>query len=360
MATLHQNPCMKGHYIFIALLLSTIGVAQTYTDVTPISAINTDVGDSYPWISPDGLRLYYTSGPGSFANQIYLSQRADANSDFSAPVQLGIGNVTGIVSIWLTDDEKDAYLTTVDGKLFFAHRDNTMADFANPAEIALTGFNFSLFKGPSLNDAQTQMFLTSGGQIHELVRTSPTSFAYLNTIALEEATANPGQLSKDELSFFFTATGFDEIGKMGRLVRESVDLPFTGSSYVEVGGVNDPAYSSLQPSLSANLEWLVFVKNNDGSWTGNDIYIAHNGNLAITENQANHFTIHPNPANGVVYLSGNRCSENCMIELWDLSGKRLFRKPFAAQLDLGQYAKGTYLLKVHGSNFSETQKLVLR
>lgn len=356
---------MRIQYIFIALLFSGILSAQTFNNVTAITSINTAVGDSYPWISTDGLRLYYTSGEGSTVNSIYFTQRPNVSSDFIAPTVFEIGGVQAVVSIWLTSDEKDAYFTTFDSKLFYAHRDDISLGFTSSVEISLVGEDFSYFKGPTLSADQTKMILNSGtGKIFELVRTSPTTFAYVSTLNFLGLYTGPGQFSKDELSYFFSLgnPGQGIPSAIGRLTRTSTADSFNTASYEEVQGINGDGYLNLQPSLSANNEWLVFVRNGDGMWNGNDIYIAHNANLSVVGlQQKTILTVFPNPSDGIVNLTTENLQfSNCKIQLWDMFGKLIIQQPYTSQLDLSSYAKGMYLLKINGEGISETKKIVLK
>jgi len=53
--------------------------------------INTSAGDGGPWISPDGLELYFDSGrPGGYGiSDIYVARRATKNDPWDDPVNLG-------------------------------------------------------------------------------------------------------------------------------------------------------------------------------------------------------------------------------------------------------------------------------
>ena len=96
-----------------------------YDGTRALSEINNSVaGEGYPWISADGLRLYYTSTSGESNFMIYYSERATVESLFQAPVPASI-NVVAPLSIWLSENEMEAYATTFDsniGKLYYYQR----------------------------------------------------------------------------------------------------------------------------------------------------------------------------------------------------------------------------------------------
>jgi len=52
--------------------------------------VNNSFGDNQPWISPDGLELYFKSDrSGGFGNDIWVTRRATVNDPWGTPVNLG-------------------------------------------------------------------------------------------------------------------------------------------------------------------------------------------------------------------------------------------------------------------------------
>lgn len=75
--------------------------------------------DAYPWISGDGLRLYYTFGSPSI---ICVSERSSTSDLFQRPVSVSITKNPGnIFSAWLNDGE-DVMLYANGSSFFIAHR----------------------------------------------------------------------------------------------------------------------------------------------------------------------------------------------------------------------------------------------
>jgi ELWxxDGT repeat protein len=148
--------------------------------------------------------------------------------------------------------------------------------------ISLTGApSYSSIKGASLNNFQDVLFVTlfsTSNIIVEFSRTSATSFAYVRTLSLPPGyEPRIGQLSKDELTFFFGAkyNNFDPL--LSQLTRTSTTLPFDVNTFQQIQGINDFNSSNNQPSMSNNLDWVVFVRNDTNLWAANNLYIAQGG-----------------------------------------------------------------------------------
>lgn len=83
--------------------------------------------ESYPWLSGDGLRLYYC-----FKNQIYFAKRKEGDRSFKFPVPLELSFEGDILSCYLSSDELKLYFVNRDGLIYLATRDNKKEDFSAP------------------------------------------------------------------------------------------------------------------------------------------------------------------------------------------------------------------------------------
>jgi hypothetical protein len=74
------------------------------------SPINTSSGDDCPWISPDGLELYFASWrPGGYGDvDIYVAKRATADDPWEEPVNLGptVNSAYGEYQIVVSPDRR--------------------------------------------------------------------------------------------------------------------------------------------------------------------------------------------------------------------------------------------------------------
>lgn len=260
----YSNPCLMTAY--------------TYDTVRALAEIN-DPGfaDAYPWISSDGLRLYYTTG--YFTNHLMFTHRPNTNSYFVTPTPVPI-SITSAVSCWLSSDELDMYVS--DGNaLYYSHRDGISQPFDTSIIIALSGIAMQFFSGVSLNAEQEELFLYSqvDDGILEFSRTSSTSFAYAGTLLAPTGySLEVGQLSKDDLTLFFGATYNSGVSLLYQMTRNTPTGSFDTSTFQQIQGINNTYNFNGQPSMSDSLNWVVFVRSG-GMWEEDDLFIAHKGTI---------------------------------------------------------------------------------
>lgn len=92
--------------------------------------------------------------------------------------------------------------------------------------------------------------------------------------------------------------------------------------------------------------------------------IPKQGVLSISDNTLlNGISIFPNPAESIFNLNRNT-TEALGLKIYDLSGKEVFNKKNMNQtnfsIDLSNYSKGIYILKINSDNRSATKKLILK
>lgn len=121
------------------ILVSTrSSLSDPWSDPTSIgSAVNTDDGEFSPWLTDDGLALYFTRRIGTDASteRIYKSTRSSSSDDFGAPELVDIQPATRNAHSTISSDGLAMfYHTVVDGdlKIWAASRDSTDMDFGSP------------------------------------------------------------------------------------------------------------------------------------------------------------------------------------------------------------------------------------
>ncbi len=344
-------------------------VAYSYNNVRDLAEINDAFeADAYPWISGDGLRLYYThSTPNN--NELRFTQRPNIQSNFGASVPLTIA-VVDPVSMWLSADELDAYVS--DGYvLYYAHRNTTASAFAAPTTITLTGFTPDFFTGASLNAAQTELFLFAdiGGlyQMFRFVRTAPTSFALSQTFVFPPGyLASPGQLSKDELVYFMSTSYNLGPNRLFQMTRPTPTDSFLINTFEEIIGVNDTLVWNSQPTMSDSLDILVFSRTITDDWTGNNLYIADKNVVTAVFDEAQDpagMAIFPNPSQGnftIRLTQQDVLAETATLQIWDAQGKNLVRQQFASELRVTDFPQGIYFAKVSTAAHTYSKKFVVR
>jgi hypothetical protein len=115
--------------------------------------------DSYPWLSKDGLRLYFTKQKGSSIT-FFSAERASADAKFSTPVKLDITvkDVNNNMSCYLTNDEKEIFILSGD-RIYSATRNTTKEKFGEPVEIAAANNNNGFMNGIALTDNKEEMYV---------------------------------------------------------------------------------------------------------------------------------------------------------------------------------------------------------
>jgi len=83
-------------------------------------------------------------------------------------------------------------------------------------------------------------------------------------------------------------------------------------------------------------------------------------------NKAEEFSMYPNPTTGIVNLSLPSQKEKVTIKVVSINGKLVLSKEIKAdkngvftQINLSNFAKGVYLLKMYNDNYSETKKVLV-
>ncbi len=345
---------------------STDDIVLGYADTRALSEINTaGVGDAYPWISSDGLRLYYINGFDAYNFALYYSERANVDSPFQTPTLVPI-NVVTPKSIWLSENELEAYVTTFvsGGILFYYQRNSIVEPFGAPEEIFLNGITLGSIAGASLNSTQTELILYAAGYgVITFNRTSSNSFDYVGPLlSSSNLNTSAGQLSKDDLTYFLGINNAGFGASINQLERSTIADAFSSSALQEISDLNEPLSFNIQPTMSSDLEWVVFVRNFDGIWAGNELYISHKVSLSVIENETNNsFTVIPNPTSGKCTISKAttlNSNEDYSIAIYDATGKLLLEQKRGTEIDLTDYAAGIYFAKITGGTFSEVQKII--
>lgn len=116
--------------------------------------------------------------------------------------------------------------------------------------------------------------------------------------------------------------------------------------------------------------------NNDYLWVDN---LAFTGTVAVSTNTGstvgvkevqgtlNNLSLFPNPVNDVLQINLSLSkAQSITIEMVDVSGRVLYTRAKNAavgdvneKVDVRNFPKGTYLIKINGENVSETKKIVI-
>ncbi len=320
----------------------------TWPDVRALDEINTSNAEAYPWLSPDGLRLYYLNTSSGEAS-LHMVSRPTTNATFvnSQPLNIDYPAEDQPLSCWLTNDELEMFFTTLsDTTLFYAQRNSLTAPFSIPVEVQLLGdINFDFVAAPSLTSDKSQLFLTGriNGDYGIYLFEQIENLSYEISDTLFTALTTPGQLSKNDSTYYFGmgAIADSELYAMCRdsLNNLSVPAPITDLAM--------PAYNG-QVTTDGSERITIFVSSAYNSWASNDLYIAeaHCTSLPVgVQNiETTTYNIYPNPASKNIQIETNEPLE--YLSLFDLHGRLIINQPANQQkinqVDVRQLERGMY------------------
>lgn len=79
------------------------------------------------------------------------------------------------------------------------------------------------------------------------------------------------------------------------------------------------------------------------------------------ESSSNQFTVFPNPASDVIFISTPNSTGKAEVTLYDLNGRLLQRNSLhqgVTQLDLNNCPNGCYILRITNGDFVQTEKII--
>lgn len=207
---------------------------QAFSDPVPLEAVNSPLLEEGPFLSANGLRLYFTSERiDGDVNDIWVAERSDLASSFGPP--------TPVFGVNTGNDERDPALTDDELTIFFERQP---ADGSTPRDL------YSATRG-SVGDAFDPPVLI------ELPQTS----------SVDDPHPSP-----DGLMLYFASNRAAGVGArdIWLTIRSSTSAPFGQPTLVE--GVNSTA-QDVDPSVADN--WMMFASAREPGCGGDrDIYLA--------------------------------------------------------------------------------------
>ena len=131
-----EDGTQQGNDLYIA---SRDGNGEKFADVRKLEEINTKgQSDMHPWISADGLRLYFTKQQGDQIH-FYQASRTNPTEEFISlnKMDLEVPHVSNNVSCLFTDRETTAYIVS-GNKIYRSDREDRNDSFGKPEKIAET------------------------------------------------------------------------------------------------------------------------------------------------------------------------------------------------------------------------------
>lgn len=248
--------------------------------------INTSYNETSPFITPDGLRIYFQSDRTTgYGWDFYYAERADTSSSFNTPVYLSsLSTSENEGNIWMSDDELQAYFTRYAGNYFYkiytASRPDLTDSFGTATELSNLVWDSSSHNGSLMPDEKTIYFFSngSGGEgeadIYKATRSNigdafgtPQNISELNTSSHDRSPC----VSRDGLTMFFISDRSPNIGKNDIWYTWRPDLTSTWSTPVKVTELSTE-YNEGPGSGCMNFENYLYY-NRDISGDNNIFYV---------------------------------------------------------------------------------------
>ena len=388
---------MKKILLCLALILPFMSFSQAFEYPRTLSEIQKFRIDSWvpdyvirtfefsPWISGDGLRLYYLTGRMPDEGHIQFTSRPHPDSLFKkTPLKILVpGTDKNITTIWLSYDELDLYYTSVQSwseplKVYHSHRKDMFSPFETPAMISFTGREIPGFSVPSLDASQEHLYCNSSTTLFEFIKTSLTTFALKDSTVLPQPTFirpgsySSGQLSKDGLSYILSANYGPEfplsrIFGTYKITRGSTQDKFSIDSLFTIGipGTRRPQ----EASFSNNEDYVVFISFDHYANEDTTIHLFTARKKSIVTSNFNNagmtsaFKIYPNTTTGKFSIS-TQTTDILEVEIYNSLGNKVYQNHSfngaqSREIDLTGQANGVFIVKVTDRNRSTAVEKVV-
>ena len=249
-----------------------------------VSEISTPGEESSPFLSADGLRLYFTAFNGSAEMDFHVVARTEPAGPFSSPVALSDINGPGDeYYIWLSPDELEVYYASDAGNasslldLWSASRTSTAEAFSNAGILSgvsdVDAEDLGVWVSP---DGLTLWFSsTRWGDLDIGIATRASisdpfgSAGFRNEFFTGNFETAPSLLP-DQLTIFYAADTGGQ-GGMDIFTGTRDDLSDEFTNLQSVPGINTP-FDEWDPSISPDGRTLYFSSDRPGGGGDFDIW----------------------------------------------------------------------------------------
>jgi hypothetical protein len=196
---------------FSALTVCAYGQRNFQLDSTRVSKLNVqNKAETYPFLSADGLRLYFTADRRGFPT-IYFSDRKSINDHFSNSKPLTKHALDSFYEASLTIDELSIYLFK-DDTLYYSTRRSKKNKFSKPKLIPeITDCHFAPAISPDGRELIAIKYwgcdstMNHNNRMDHFIKDKNGVFKFYESLTIDSKyEVQPGQFSKDGLEFFMT------------------------------------------------------------------------------------------------------------------------------------------------------------
>jgi hypothetical protein len=328
------------------------------------------VADAYPFLSGDGLRLYFTSNREGGHGRFFISTRKNVTDPFGEPVVLSKNLTDGYYAGSLTADELTLCMVK-SGKMYISKRISLTSEFSEPVQVK--GIKENYHFGPSISPDGNDIIVMSSSGSNDIVKiynkVSGTEYRETGELPIPDGSdPGPGQFSKDGLSYYFS---FENPGKevsIWRYTRRSVADKFVDLEELPVK-IN-ALQRNFQPTVNADASIIVHTTSQNDLWEEDDIVLVIDPDKALTapeqftsvlKNNDNSLTVKnkittlqvktfPNPFLSDIILEMSELpSDGTTFILYDLGGKMIKHQriiSMRSNIQLGNLPSAIYIYQV--------------
>ncbi len=331
------------------------------------------VADAYPYLSADGLRLYFTSNREGGHGRFFISQRTSVVLPFGEPMVLGKELVDGFYAGTMTADELTLCMVKA-GDMYISYRRSMQHEFSQPVLIKGQSENYHF--GPAISPDGSEIIVTvtvDDVDIMKMYRKRVTGeFEEAGVLPTpNQGEPGPGQFSKDGLSYYFSLEETKEDAVIWRYSRPSVKDKFVDLEKLPV--TINALKRNFQPSVNGDGSIIVFVTSQNDLWEEDDIMLVNDDGRkleamekfeTVTKNESGAIAVmnkvvtakvraYPNPFNDNITLEVDEESvEGSVVSIYDLRGALVSSERITGSrmtIELSQLAAGTYVYQVVNS-----------
>jgi hypothetical protein len=328
------------------------------------------VADAYPFLSGDGLRLYFTSNREGGHGRFFISTRKSITEPFDEPVVLGKHLTDGYYAGSLTADQLTLCMVK-SGKMYISKRKNVTSEFGEP--VLINGITEKYHFGPAISPDGKEIIVMSSYGSDEIIKiykkVSETDYREAGELPIpEDSDPGPGQFSKDGLSYYFSFENEKKEVSIWRYTRRSAGDKFVDLEELPVK-IN-ALQRNFQPTVNADASIIVHVTSQNDLWEEDDIVLVNDPAKALTapeqfarisKNDAGDLTMmskvvtaqvrtYPNPFQSDIILEmGERPADGTTFTLYDLTGKMIRQQLITnmrTNVRLGSLPAATYIYQV--------------
>jgi len=260
------------------VFLTGQALAAEWTTPVPVaSGVNTQYADETPFLSSDGLSLYFSRGYDSgYYFRIYEAKRSQPSGDFTSVNQVLSSSGCHVMHPWVSPDNLRMYYHVESSSWQVKMSQRTSVNDPWSAGTVVSGLPSPIVYETLSQDELTMVFdAPNGSNGRDLYITSRTdrnssfgNIRYLSEINSSASDDSPS-LSPDGLSLYFSSDR-NGLSQIFETTRQSINNPFGNPMLLPIDMPNGVAWPDI--SISGNGKALYFGCGG----TNPDIYVSYN------------------------------------------------------------------------------------